>query len=51
MREQLLLYRRRLLERLALVGEDIKRIAATTASERWHAASADGESLHRILAT
>jgi hypothetical protein len=50
MREQLLLYRQRLLERLSTVREELAQAAAQIPAERWHAAAADGETPHRILA-
>jgi hypothetical protein len=50
LREQLLLYRQRLLERLHLVGEDIVQAVAKFAPERWHSVAIGGESPHRILA-
>lgn len=50
MRDQLLLYRQRLLEHLHSVGEEIARTAANIAPERWHKVAVDGESPHRILA-
>lgn len=50
LREQLLLYRQRMLERMNSVCDDIARTVASIPPERLYMVTADGESPHRILA-
>jgi hypothetical protein len=50
LREQLLLYRQRLLERFSSIKEELAQAVAGIDPEAWHVVGADGETPHRILA-
>lgn len=50
MREQLWLYRQRMLERLSAVREELAQAAAEIPPERLHTAAEGGEAPHRLLA-
>jgi hypothetical protein len=50
LREQLLLYRQRLLERFSAVKEELAQAVKRIDPEEWHEMGADGEIPHRILA-
>jgi hypothetical protein len=50
LRDNLLLYRKRMLQRLKTVGDDLSQASADIPAEKWHTPAADGETPHLILA-
>lgn len=50
MKENLILYRKHLLERLVSVVDDLEQVAAAIPPQKWHEPEENGETPHRALA-